>query len=203
MNETFLKSDERSDRLRADGNQFYTQRKFYDALVKYNESLCEADPDGERMGLAFANRSAAYFEMKLYERCLNNIGLAKRHHYPEKNFDVLKRREEKCLELMKQQKDETRPSESLSFFKLSHPPNKKLPFIADCLELKVDEKFGRHIVTNRDLKVGDVIVVEDPFCWITNERFIHQKCAGCFNDNMLDLQPCRECRKGEQMRFIC
>jgi SET and MYND domain-containing protein 4 len=156
------KSNERAGILRVEGNSFYTQRKFFNAILKYNESLCFADPSSDNLGHAFANRSAVYFEMKLYEKCLKNIELAKQNHYPEKSFEVLDKRGEKCKELMKTSREKI--LDPWNFFKLSYPANEKLPFIADCLEVKKSEKYGRHVITNRPLKVGDIIVVEKPFC---------------------------------------
>lgn len=155
------KSNEKSEALRKEGNEFYSRRKFFKALLKYNESLCFAEPESDNVGHAYANRSAVYFETRLYEKCLNNVQQAKLHRYPESNFEVLAKREEKC----RGQKE--RSSDVWSFFKLSHKPNQKLPFIADCLEVKKSDKYGRHVITNRSLKVGDIVVVERPFCrWI-------------------------------------
>lgn len=184
------KSNQKSDQLRAEGNQFYAQKDFFDALLKYNESLCFAEPETENLGLAYANRSAVYFEMKLYDKCMMNVKLARDNHY--KNHEILNKREEKCAEMMKSQKVENSVE---NVFKLSHLENKNLRFIADCLEMKNDKKFGRHIVTNRALKVGDILAIEEPFCKIVQERFIHQRCAGCFKDNLLDLLPCSGCKK--------
>lgn len=155
------KSNEKSEALRKEGNEFYSRRKFFKALLKYNESLCFAEPESDNVGHAYANRSAVYFETRLYEKCLNNVQLAKSHRYPESNFEVLAKREEKC----RGQKEKS--SDVWSFFKLSYKPNQKLPFIADCLEVKKSDKYGRHVITNRSLKVGDIVVVERPFCrWI-------------------------------------
>lgn len=156
------KSETKSKTLRGEGNSFYSARKFFDALLKYNESLCYAGPGSENLGHAFANRSAVYFEMKLYENCLRNIQLARDNFYPEKQSETLNRREAKSRELMKGKRE--KPSEFGNFFKLSYPSNEKLPFLADCLEVKVNQKYGRHVVTNRDLRVGDIISLEDPFC---------------------------------------
>ena len=194
------KSNQKSDDRRAEGNQFYAQKNFYDALLKYNESLCCAEAESENLGLAYANRSAVYFEMKLYDKCLLNIDMAKRNRYPEKNFEILQKREEKCLELIKQHKSEVKP-DAWNFFKLSYPPNKKLPFIVDCLEMKNDQKYGRHIVTNRALKVGDIIAIEEPFCKIIDEKYIFQRCTGCFKDDLLNLLPCDKCQKGKVVSY--
>ena len=109
-------------------NKFQTDWSFLDALVKYNESLCHAEAGSESVGLAFANRSAVYFEMKLFEKCLNNIEHAKSNNYPEKNYSVLGAR---CKEMTSTSaNDDENPFE---FIKLSHKSNSKLPFVANCM----------------------------------------------------------------------
>lgn len=191
-----IKSNQKSNLCRSEGNQFYANKSFFDALVKYNESLCFAEPGTENLGLAYANRSAVYFEMKLYGKCLRNVELARRNHYPEINLETLKKREEKCVEFKKNFREDKKPVDPLQLFRISKP-SKRLPFIADCLEMKSDKKFGRHIVANRPLRTGEVVAIESPFCSIVQERFVHQRCTICFKDDLLDLVPCMGCDKGE------
>ena len=80
-----LKSSELADECRNAGNKLYCERNFFEALLKYNESLCFAMEGSEAVGLAYANRSAVYFELRLYEKCIRNIELAKLSGYPQKN----------------------------------------------------------------------------------------------------------------------
>lgn len=198
-----FKSEERSNELRAEGNKFYSQRKFFDALLKYNESLCFAPVANMSAGHSYANKSAVYLEMKLYEKCLNNIAKAKENNYPETNFELLNKREEKCKEMMKSSKEKC--SDPWSLFKLSYPPHKNVPFIANCLEVKSSEKYGRFVVANRDLRVGDTVAIEKPFCSVLMEESnfhdqpesnIYQRCTNCLKENGLDLIPCEMCCKG-------
>jgi len=184
----------KSTKLREIGNQLYAEKNFFDAVLKYNESLCYAENGSENTGLAYANRSAVYFEMKLYEKSLRNIELARANNYPEKNYEILKKREAKCHELMK---NSLRPVNDLSFFKLSYEPNKDYPSIANCLNLKSDKKYGRHIITNKSLSVGDIIAIEEPVCKVLQEEFLYQRCTYCLKSNLLDLVPCSSCCQGK------
>jgi SET and MYND domain-containing protein 4 len=110
-----------------------------------------AERDSVERSHAYANRSAVYLEVKEYQLCLDNIQLARNSGYPVEKLQTLKDREEKCKNMMESEvkSDDDDP---WNFFKLSYPANEKIPFIADCLELKKNEKFGRHIVTNRGKK---------------------------------------------------
>ena len=197
-----MKSNENSDQLRTEGNKFYGERKFFQALLKYNESLCYAKQRTENLGLAYANRSAVYFEVKLYSHCLQNIELARKNFSPEKNHEILSKREEKCKELERSQTTKN----PWNFFKLSYPANKKVPFVVDCLEIKSNEKYGRYIIAKNDLKVGDIVSIEKPFCGVLLSESntlqipvanIYQRCANCLKENALDLIPCTTCCKGE------
>lgn len=42
--------------LRQEGNRLFLSRKFDDALAKFNESICAAEPGSEHLGMGFANR---------------------------------------------------------------------------------------------------------------------------------------------------
>lgn len=182
------KSNSRAIHCRNEGNDLYKQGKFFDALIKYNESLASSEDD-ENLALAFNNRSSVFFELHLYRQCLNNIKLARVHNYPNEKMSKLNERESKCRSSVNTPKV-TNP---FDFFKLSYKQNEKIPFIIDGLELKTSEKYGRQIVTTRPLKVGDVISVESPFLKVLNSNCTFNYCNFCLNDNLLDLIPCENC----------
>lgn len=205
------KSSDIAELLKSEGNKLYVERKFFDALLKYNASLCHAVEGSEAIGLAFANRSAVYFELNLHEKCLRNIDLARDNGYPEKNFFILEKRSVKCRHQIVIGKLAQEDESPFEFIKLTHEPNEKLPFVAKCLELNQSEKFGRFITTNQDLKVGDIVAIEKPHfkvlksdaryesCQETNR---YQRCTFCLKDNLLDLLPCSGCSSGEsQMKW--
>jgi SET and MYND domain-containing protein 4 len=196
------KLSEISENSRNTGNKLYIQRNFFDALVKYNESLCHAKPDSEQLGLAYANRSAVYFEMKMFENSLRNIELAKLNGYPEKNLSTLTKRAEKCLQQIENGNIDRNIENPFEFVKLSHEPHDHLPFVSNCLELKKSKKFGRYIITNCELKVGEIVAIEKPHFRILksdsryescDETNKFQRCAYCLQDNYLDLIPCIGC----------
>jgi len=188
------KNDKVSAALRNEGNVLYHQRKFYEALLKYNESLCYAENGSQNVAFAYANRSAVYFEMKHFQEAQLNIRLALEFKYPPEKRHVLTERLEKAA--CKTKIDE--PDVPLEHFKLSYPDHKTLPNIAECLELATDEKYGRHIITNRDLKPGDVLVIEEAFLTTkylktrerTTKEICYQFCSHCLNVNKMSLMPC-------------
>lgn len=196
------KSYEKAETLRKEGNDLYSQRKFKDSLLKYNASLCYSPSGSDNLGHVFANRSAVCFEIKKFEECVENIKLAKSHNYPEKNFNTLNLREEKCKELIDKQKKS--PSK-WNFFKLSFEANKTNPQFANILEIKINEKYGRHIVTNKNIQVGSILAIEEPFCKVLLSQSRHvdvdannkyQRCSNCLKENILGMLPCAGCNCG-------
>lgn len=197
-----VKSYERAEKTRNEGNKLFIQKSYFDALLKYNESLCYAESGSEAIGLAYANRSAVYYELKLFEKSLHNIELARCNGYPQKNIQILDKRAEKCLQQIEIGGEAKQDDDPFDFIKLSNQSNTKLPFVSDSLELRKSDKFGRYIVTNRDLAVGDIVAIEKPHFKIikTDSRYDgcdgmnkYQRCALCLTSNLLDLIPCATC----------
>ena len=200
MNFNAPKSNQKAEALRARGCQDLKKGKLYDALLWINKSLCLAERCSPTVGLIYANRADIYFHLKLFDKCLNNIEHARNESCPKDSLCILNELEEKCLN----QLDEfgLKTENPWEFFKLSHTPSKKLPFIIDCLDIKCDKKFGRFIVSNKPLNVGDIIAIEEPFFRIVKtevddkeypETNVYQYCANCLTDNLMDLIPCSRC----------
>ncbi|KAL7295508.1 hypothetical protein TKK_0011153 [Trichogramma kaykai] len=57
------------------------------------------------------------------------------------------------------------------------PPNDGCLF--DGVEPAYNEEWGRHLVAKRDIKVGEMIFVEDMDCCILAEEKIHTNCSHC------------------------
>lgn len=200
INTSKTKSNQRAEILRGKGYKLMQDGELYEAIIQFNKSLCNAEPNSKTVGLIYANRAEAYFELKLFPQCLNNIQLAREECSPAGKIEFLIELEEKCLSHLEYAKIEA--ENPWDFFKLSYPANKKLPYIVDCLEVKCDKKYGRHIISKQDLKVGDVIAIEKPFFKILKvdaedeeypETNFFQYCANCLSDNLMDLVPCPNC----------
>ncbi|KAH8279079.1 hypothetical protein KR026_001328 [Drosophila bipectinata] len=185
------KCNKRSVEFRMLGNEQFSlkNRKYFQALELYNKSICYAEPNSEHLSIGYANRSAVLFEWKRYRECLANIELARKANYPARLSHKLDKRERDCQQLLEQQPPDVVPIE----FKMNFETHAQVPYIADCLELRESADEGRFIVTNRDLVVGDLVAVEQPFCstLLTPMRYI--RCATCKRENYLTLIPCDSC----------
>ena len=183
-----FKSNQESSRLRKAGNEHFKKAEFYEAMVYFSKSISVALFGSQELGMSYANRSAVYLECKLFKECLENIKLARKNGYPAGNMAKLNARETKCKQMMEAGCEDVRFN-IWDFFKLSHPSNDKIPFIINCLELRENDIFGRHIITTKDLKTGDVIAIEEPFFQLTTEPSRLTHCSICLKGNNMNLIP--------------
>lgn len=174
------KSSYHATKHRNIGNAKLKKQKYFEALENLNKSLCFAETGSQED--IYASRSEVYKEVKEIEKCLINSQLAKGSTRSESNEC-----EKSFHEIKRSKRVDVR--EPWNFFKLSHPANPKIPFVADCLELKNDESFGRYIVAKHSLKPGDIIAIEEPFFKNIELSASHLRCANCLQSNMMNLVP--------------
>lgn len=191
-----MKNSQKANELREVGNFHYKASRFFDALVWYNKSICNSVLGSQEMALGFANRSAVYMEIKEYEFCIENINLAIECGYPAEKQKTLNLRLEKCRDMLAiLEKDPF--DDPWNFFQLSHPPNKAIPFVAKCIKMLYSEKFGRHLVTTKALKTGDIIIIEKPYHKFLHNTARFSHCSNCLKSEKLNLLPCLECNFGK------
>lgn len=183
-----IKTKASVDLHRNDGNCFFQGGKLYKALSSFNQSLTHALPGSEEMSLAYANRSAVYFKAKFYAECLENIKKARDNGFPAHKMKQLDDCEEKCKNLILEDKKVDR-FDPWSFFKLSYPANDKIPFIVNCLELRENEKYGNHVIASRNLNPGDFLSIDEPLFKMLDHHFISRRCFTCLKSNNMNLMP--------------
>lgn len=140
---------------RKEGKLCFEEGKLFEALEAYNKSLCVAQQGSIDIPLAYAGRSAVYFEVDEYQLCLDNIKLARDLDLPADQHNILNQRAEQCKVLIESQQKCDDDDDPWTFFKLSYPPNEKIPFIVSCIGLQESEQFGRFVITNQ----GQVILI--------------------------------------------
>lgn len=190
------KENAKSLQFRQTGNEFFAKRtvpNFLIALKLYNKSICFAENGSEHMAMGYANRSAVYFELKLYDVCLKNIELVRSAGgYPDRLIEKLNKRETECQELLALENSKSNLMEPLEP-KLSLPAHSTVPFISNCLELRKNRQFGRHVITNRDLEVGQIIAIDEPFCTTIPKWLQYERCDNCCMEHSKSLIPCKNC----------
>lgn len=186
------KSDSEAKLFREEGKELFADEKYANAMKKFNHSLRLAQNDSEEVGLAYANRSSCFFHMKMLEECMVDLKLAKKTNYPSHLMPKLEKRIVQCTVLLKDEKYKTQFE--LREPTLSFSEHKKFAGVADCLEIWTDDAFGRHIITTRDLEVGQTILTERPFS-IVPTKYMNQgrdRCVHCFKE-FKNFITCKNC----------
>lgn len=190
------KCAKQADLYRKKGNEEYVQKNYVRALCLFNQSMCYAPNGSQQLCKAYANRSATYLVLEMYDNCLQNIQMARDTGYPVNLISKLDERELKCQNKLTEinMSGAGAASEFIGLEPaLSYPAHEKIPFIANCLEVKENEQYGRHIVTNTDLNVGDIVGIEKPYVGMVPNELSNLYCANCLSDNDLNLLPCPSC----------
>lgn len=157
-NTTLDKSDVTALRKRQEGNTYFGRRQWSEAMELYNESLCYAKPGSEHISLAYSNRSACFFNMKMYTNCMIDIEFAKKSGYPDNLMPKLIRRNDECLRLIEEGSEAPGLDNSLSF-----EPNEKFPAMANVVKLEKDADNSISIVANEDIAIGKTVIVDKAF----------------------------------------
>lgn len=183
FNYKFPKSDSLARRYREKGKEFFEDGDYLMALTTYNLGLAMAESNSAEKGMAYANRSMCFLKMNMPEKCLIDIEFAKQFNYPSHLMQKLEARTAKCNALLA---DETFKSKiyNLEEPTLSFKQHNRFVGVADCLEIRNDDRFGYHVITTCDLNVGETILVEPSYA-ITPKRNVNigrDRCWNCFKD---------------------
>lgn len=181
------KNDQAAHEYRKDGNQKLKKEIFYDAMKLFNKSLCFAENGSEAMGLAYASRSAWFFQKKMFKKCLTDMELAKENNYPERLMHKLESRKIKCQKLMETEEDAGEVADP----KLSYEPNEMFPCLANVVDIRNNAEFGRHIVATEAIGVGETIMVE-PCYYGDTLKNRYKLCNICLKENG-NFIPCKKC----------
>uniref|UniRef100_A0A4Y0BGH1 MYND-type domain-containing protein n=1 Tax=Anopheles funestus TaxID=62324 RepID=A0A4Y0BGH1_ANOFN len=194
---TDVKDKAQAIAFRAKGNEYFhptSKEGLGKALIYYNLSIAYAEKGSEERAIAYTNRSMVCLQYERYEECLVNIRLARESNCPERLMEKLNRREAAALDgLLKPHTDTGIEREDVDELKLSYNSHKNVPQMVECLELHRNEEFGRHMVTTRKLKAGDILMIEKPFATMLNDDAKLTRCAHCHDIKPLILIPCEGC----------
>lgn len=192
-----MKSNRKAETFISKAQECLTSKNYTEALENYNQSLRFAVSKTKALSDAYSGRSKVYYEAQQFEKCLDDIQCAIDASVCEEKSKTFKSLHDKCNERLSVIASDSDDNGKWDFFKLTQPAHEKIPFIADCLEVRENEVYGRYIATTRDLKPGDIVVVEEPFYKVLHTENRHTRCAICLRQNMLNLFPCVKCSNGE------
>lgn len=180
------KSNKKSSIFYANGNRAFATSEWREAMELYNKSLCFAEINSKNVGFAYASRSACFFHLKMYKKCLVDIDLAKQANYPVDLLPELDNRRYHCLDLMK---SDNEIEEFVPM--LSYGDDEKFPGLANVLKVEFNDNFGRHIIAKTDISAGKTILVEEAF----TSRLVgiqYMNCSACLKTTM-NFIACDHC----------
>lgn len=183
------KCDKTAVERRKEGNVLFSKEQWSSAMSCYSESLRFASTGSENIAFAYANRSSCFLKMKMYDKCLVDIELAKFSGYPEHLMPKLEKRRIECLDLLK---TDDRFHENAP--QLSYDADEKFHGMANVLEMKYNSQFGRHIVAKSDIEVGKTVLLEEAF--VTQLLFCtHSNSSMCetCTKPWMNFIPCKQC----------
>lgn len=147
INGSMRKCNQRAENLLFCGNRHFQNNNYRAAMQKYNECLCYAGLGSLWESLAYKHRAACFMKMDLYARALTDIHCAFKYKHTGRLLLQLRTLLAECQKMMTS-------IELIGYSKpqLNFPSNKDFPCLADVLEIRENQEFGRHIVAKRDIE---------------------------------------------------
>ena len=68
----------------------------------------------------------------------------------------------------------------------------QLPYISKTVSFKNDSNFGKHLSANRDIKTGEILLVEKPYCLYPEFEQLYIVCFYCLKYTFNNI-PCKNC----------
>lgn len=173
------------------GDGHLNDKEYFAAIEYYNKAICFAPPGTHALSLAYASRSGVYYMWGMYDLCITNIRKAREAGLPDDSLEEMLRREEDCFKLIHNSKIEKIIPSIEPTFEYEH--HKTIPFVVDCVEFAKNSRYGRHLIASRDLRVGQIVMIEDPYVSVALASVKYMRCANCLKENRLNLIPCTRC----------
>lgn len=180
------KDNKQSIKFRELGNKEFASKNWSESMHLYNQSLRYAEIDSENVALAYSNRSACFFKLKIYDVALIDIEMAKNSpNLPARIIPKLETRKEECQKL-----SNSTESSQYHGVELSYEANENYPCLANVLQIKHNKTFGRHLIANCDIPVGKTVLVEENF--VTSKNYEDKICYTCCrcNENFIACPHC-------------
>lgn len=187
------KSNALSQKIREVGNETFKLGLFTEANGLYTKAITLAENDSEELAFCYANRSLGFLKLEKYASCLADIELATKNKYPASLMPKLERRKVACMRLRtaKNNNDNGDEESQRELPKLSYKADEQIPCFANGLKINFSDKYGNHITTNRDLEIGQTVIVERAFIFEATDTF-YSHCENCLK-RTTNLIPCNKC----------
>lgn len=191
-------------------------------LECYTKSIAHGVTGSREIAVAYANRSAVLLHLNRPKECVEDIGRALESDYPDNLKPKLLIRMAECYSKLSTESYADAkfwlskvPDSSRQCFEnvlASYTSSKKnecivdeeclvpiitnqskeYPCASDAVDVKFSNAMGRYVVATRDIKVGEVLVVEKPYYQYLYDENRYTHCSYCMGPALAGI-PCDEC----------
>lgn len=180
------------------------------AIFDHNKALRFAT-NGEELRNAYLQRTKL-LEMLALNDLTPNIELIKQYNTKDHSDhdEVAKeiiRLENSCRNINKliRKKTQAKSNKSNPFkydsrtcLQLSTAPHPNAPWISSALKIETS-KAGQLLVATQDLKIGDIVTVEQPLTFVDYFVGYQMVCYACFSYGSQNMVPCSGCIEGRRV----
>ncbi|RWS10964.1 SET and MYND domain-containing protein 4-like protein [Dinothrombium tinctorium] len=177
---SWRKCERRFEQHKAHGNELFAKRLYEEAALEYSEAIIFAKSPAEsnQISFAFGNRSAALFELRLYQQCFEDIECAIKYGYPSDRRQKLMKRRELCLQTIDNRGNQRKSAVNAGFRN----------------SIKINE--CRKVVSTSAITKGEMILIEQAWCTSLSDDYYFTHCYNCLK--RIDAKrvfPCFQCTK--------
>ncbi|XP_055306303.1 uncharacterized protein LOC129570640 [Sitodiplosis mosellana] len=169
------------------GDIEFMLKKWQDARIWYNRSICHAKSGTIQMPIGYAKRAQCFFNLGMYEKCRTDLMLAEKTGMPQQLMPQLEKHKESCRYMIQRTEPMIEVEPTLSF-----EADPLFPEMANVLQIDFNEMYGRHITAKEAIGVGQIVLIERGFVSTTTEYY--EKCCICLTGDT-NLTPCPRCTK--------
>uniref|UniRef100_A0A182TSF8 SET domain-containing protein n=1 Tax=Anopheles melas TaxID=34690 RepID=A0A182TSF8_9DIPT len=194
--------------LCVEGNAMHhnNMKRYMDAVKLYNRSIAHSTNGSQQRAQAYWQRSKVCVKLKRYADCLQNIKLARASDGPGLLRQKLNLAEQCARRMLLSVTDDATPGSirhEAATLKLSFPAYENAPRVANCLVMRRNPRYGRYLETNKALKVGDVVMIDNPYASVLEPEFCYVRCDHCQRPAPFTLIPCEHCTNAMYCSFEC
>uniref|UniRef100_A0A914UI58 SET domain-containing protein n=1 Tax=Plectus sambesii TaxID=2011161 RepID=A0A914UI58_9BILA len=195
MSKRCEKSASKSTGRRNSGNEAFGRKKVIEALRLYNQALQSAPHLSPEFFLALGNRSAALRDLNKLKECAEDIDRVleaqESSTIPTSTLERLRARRSEVLSQLHVKEEDDRATESAPQLFIGCNPS--VPSLSKAVDIRFSKEKGRHLIANRKLAKGSVVIVEDPYAKVLLPHCALSHCHFCCRELPLNHLPCTTC----------
>ncbi|CAB0036559.1 unnamed protein product [Trichogramma brassicae] len=129
--------------------------------------------------MTYANRSALLLHLKKYTECLRDIDTALELTKSEFLRFKLLARKDQCLALVKSCRENDAPGPVNDRRAATISASADRTYVSDCLSVMYSKKYGRYVQASRDIRPGEIVVVERGYVTFAKRDKAYLICSHC------------------------